>query len=116
MGKLKRVRKAGCFFSGLKITGLLIKVLGSLTFLGGLIIQIYYSVKLSPDIMDMLLNFKEQSQLGGFILMLMIVNLGFFASITCTGLVLLGLGFLFDLLSTKPIENEDAIDKPHSIA
>jgi hypothetical protein len=116
MAKKKRVPKEGCFFSGLKITGLISKILGSLISLGGLIIQIYFSIKAAPDLIDILLNFDKNSQFGGFLLTLIIVNLGFLSSITCTGLVILGMGFLFDFLSTKPIENTDAIDKPHSIA
>jgi hypothetical protein len=116
MSGQKRAPKPGCFFSGLKITGLLSKILGGLICLGGLLIQIYYSITLAPDLMDILLNFKGHSQLGGFLLGLIIVDLGLFSSITCSGLVLFGLGFLFNLLSTKPIERKTPIDKPISIA
>jgi len=105
MSEHKRVPKPGCFFSTLKISGLILKILGSLIALLGLIIQIYFSIKAAPDLMDILLNFDKNSQFGGFLLTIIIVNLGFFASITCTGLVILGMGFLFAVLSTKPIEN-----------
>ncbi len=104
----RRIPKEGCLFSGLRLAGLLSKILGGLTLLGGILGFVIAFVRSAPGLVDALQHFDQQ--MAKFVFTLIMVYLGVFAGLGCVGLIILGLGFLLDYISTKP--NNVAIDKP----
>jgi len=115
--KYRRVTKEGCFFSGLRISGLLLKVFGGLTFLAGILGFIISLFRTSSDLISAFQNFDQQMAQFGFTLIM--VWLGTFVAVGCTGLVMLGIGFGLDFAATEPVAasmRPQPIDKPLSPA
>jgi hypothetical protein len=106
----KRVKREGCFFTGLRLVGGIAKILGGIILFGGMVGFVFILIKTAPDIMTSL-QYLEEQRSAGFLLLLIITNLGFFAGMSCTGLVGIGLGFLLDLVSSESA-TENPIDKP----
>jgi hypothetical protein len=107
----RRIPKEGCFFTGLRLAGLLSKIIGGLTILGGLI----GFIKVAPGLIDTL-RYLDQ-QFAQFVFILMTTYLGIFVGLGCAGLILVGLGFLFDFIATQPNEAiQNPIDKPPAAA
>lgn len=114
--KNRRVTKEGCFFSGLRVTGLLLKIFGGLTLLGGVLGFIISLFRSAPDLSA---SFQAlDHQMAQFLFTLIMVWLGAFVAVGCAGLVMIGIGFGLDFAGTEPAPSHrpQPIDKPLSPA
>ncbi len=114
--KNRRVAKEGCFFTGLRISGFLLKVFGGLTLLAGILGFVINFIKSASDLVTAIQYFDQQMAQFGFTLIM--VWLGTFVAIGCTGLIMIGVGFGLDFAATEkvPSPQELPIDKPPSPA
>jgi len=112
MFRQKRVPKAGCFFKGVRITGLLFKIAGALMLLGGLLGFILTFIKSAPDLLE---GFRYiDQQFAQLVITLIFTYLGVFIVLGCTGLLSFGLGFLLDRVATDRPDSipQTSIDNP----
>jgi hypothetical protein len=104
----KRIPKEGCWFAGIRLTAFLAKSVGAVIAIGGIASSISLFIKSIPDIISALQNLDQGFALFG--LTIIATYIGVPAGLGCAGIISIGLGFLFDFISTKP--NEQApIDK-----
>ncbi len=111
--KIRRVTKPGCWFAGLREMAYLSIVVGGLAALGGLIGVVAVTIRTAPQIVSLFQHLDDK--FGLFVLTLFATYFGVFGSLTCTGLLGVGLGFLLNLASTEP-ESGISIDKPFTSA
>lgn len=109
----KRIPKEGCWFTGIRVAAFFAKLVGGLTLIGGLWGFGATFIKTAPDISTALQHLDQKLTL--FVLTLFATYLGVFAGLGCTGLIIIGLGFLLDSISSKPNE-QNPIDKPSPLA
>jgi hypothetical protein len=104
----KRIQKEGCWFAGIRVTAFLAKSAGAMIAVGGIAGSISLFIKSIPDMISALQNLDQGFALFG--LTIIATYIGVPAGLGCAGMISIGLGFLLDLISSKP--NEQApIDK-----
>jgi hypothetical protein len=109
----KRIPKEGCWFTGIRVTALFAKVFGGLVALGGFVSSISIFIKAIPDISSAFQNLDQGFAL--FVLTIIAAYIGVPAGLGCAGIISIGLGFLLDIVSSKPNE-QSPIDKPSPLA
>ena len=109
----KRIPKEGCWYTGIRVIAFLAKCIGGLTALGGIISSISLFIKSAGDIFSALQYLDQGFAL--FALTIIATYIGAMAGLGCVGIITIGLGFLLDLVSSKPNE-QSPIDKPLPLA
>jgi hypothetical protein len=95
----RRRPRPGCFFTGLRVAGWLLIAGGGLLLAIGLIGSLVMLVRAGPSLGDTLQHLDEQ--MGGFIFILLLVNLLVFPVVGVMGAALVGLGLVVGYLTTE---------------
>ena len=109
----RRLPKKGCFFTGARIAGLLLKIAGGLLLVIAVIGFIIMLVRIGPGLVELIPNLDHQ--MAGFVFTLYLVNLLIFPVVGLVGAVMVGIGFLLSFIGTEP-EGETTVggaDKGH---
>ena len=95
----RRLPKKGCFFTGVRIAGLLLKVAGGLLLVIAVIGFIIVLVRIAPTMVELVQHLENQ--MAGFVFILSLVNLLVFPVVGLVGAVMVGVGFGLSYVGTE---------------
>ena len=104
----RRLPKKGCFFTGARIAGLLLKIAGGLLLVIAVIGFIIMLVRIGPGLVELIPNLDHQ--MAGFVFTLYLVNLLIFPVVGLVGAVMVGIGFILGYVGTE-LEGETTAGK-----